>query len=159
MTDLRRLEQNLKRADTVNYREQQRGMNDLSVRQTRRMYFAATALSRAAGALAREQRSRRIAAVRADDDDLEAALIQQERDKAGDETEQCPQCGGPRVPAPRRAGRAGLAPLPGLRVGRGDRPPRTGGPLTWRTLADSSPTGLPSACRPTPRPASGAVAS
>ena len=94
MTTLQRLQRNLKRADTVNYREQQRGMHDLGVRQTRRMYFAATALSRAAGALAREQRSRRIAAVRADDDDLEAALIQQERDKAGDETEQCPQCGG-----------------------------------------------------------------
>ncbi len=83
VTTLRRLHRNLRRADTVNYREQQRGMHDLGVRQTRRMFFAATALSRAAGALAREQRSRRIAAMRADDDDLEAALIQQERDKGG----------------------------------------------------------------------------
>ncbi len=35
---------------------------------------------------------------------------------------------------------ADVGALPGLRVGRGARHPRTGGPLTWRTLPNSSTT-------------------
>lgn len=53
MSTRQRLEANFKRAHTVYEREQMRGQSDMSVRQTRRMYFASMALMRASGALHR----------------------------------------------------------------------------------------------------------
>lgn len=53
MTTRQRLETNLRLAQTIHDREQVNGARDMSVRQTRRMYFASMALMRAGGALQR----------------------------------------------------------------------------------------------------------
>ncbi len=60
MTRLEQLERNAKRARTVHNREQARGASDISIRQTRRMYFASMSLMRATGALQRERISQQI---------------------------------------------------------------------------------------------------
>jgi len=60
MTTIQRLTANLKRAETVHAREQQRGALDISVQQTRRMALAAMALMRASAAYHRERASQQI---------------------------------------------------------------------------------------------------
>lgn len=52
---LARLKANLRRAQTIHDREQERGRSDMSVLQTRRMYFASMALMRALGEWQRER--------------------------------------------------------------------------------------------------------
>ncbi len=60
MDNLSRLERQAKRATTIMEREQIRGRTNLSVQQTRRMYYSVTAAQRAASALARERLSLRL---------------------------------------------------------------------------------------------------
>lgn len=60
MRTLETLRANLRRDQTVHNREQARGDSDMSCAQTRRMALAVASLQRAAGELAREERSRRL---------------------------------------------------------------------------------------------------
>jgi len=50
---------NLKRAETIHAREQDKGLTDMSVAQTRRMYLATTNLQRWHGRMARAERDGR----------------------------------------------------------------------------------------------------
>ncbi len=60
MSELRRLEINARRAETIHRREQLRGDTDGSVAQTKKMYHAIRAMQNAAGKLHRARLSLRL---------------------------------------------------------------------------------------------------